>query len=240
MRLDKYILQKFFLKSRTYAENLILTGKVSVDGNICLKPAFDASDENDVVIVDDESYASQGAYKLEAAMDGFGIDARGLFCLDVGCSNGGFTDVLLRRGAKSVLAIDVGECALPPQILASGKVTFLRANARALPQEIPQADFLCSDLSFISLKLVLGEFYKALKPSGRAVVLVKPQFELGRGALNKKGIVTSEKLRAKALDDICDFAEGVGFEKLATMTSPIRFSEKNVEFLLYLQKPAEA
>ncbi len=236
MRLDKYIQEKFALRSRTYAENLILTGCVFVGGREVKKPSFDVGEECDVQILDDEGYASQGAYKLEKALNVFGIDVTGLTCADIGCSNGGFTDVLLRHGAASVLAVDVGECALPKAILEDGRVKFLKANARALPRDLDKVDFVCTDVSFISLKLILGELYALLNDEGRAVALVKPQFEVGASALNKSGIVKSEALRRGAMDGVKKFAESVGFRVAGEDTAPIRYADKNIEYLLYLKK----
>lgn len=238
MRLDKYIQEKFNLKSRTYAENLIKTGNVFVDGKAVTKSGEDVDDNNKVEISDNQNFASQGAYKLEKAFEEWNIDASGKYCADIGCSNGGFTDCLLRRGADRVLAIDVGECALEKRLLDSGKVEFLRANARELPP-LEQVDFLCSDLSFISLKYVLGSMFSLLKNGGEAVVLVKPQFELDKSALNKNGIVKSEKLRKNALENVKNYVLGCGFVIKGETTSPIRYENKNVEYLLYLQKPCD-
>ena len=134
MRLDKFLQTEFGLRSRTYAENLILRGRVAVNGRQILKPAADVAESDKVEILSDEDYASQGAYKIEEAHRVFGFAVSGLDCADIGCSNGGFTDFLLRHGAKSVLAVDVGECALPEKLSGDPRVTFLRANARELPQ----------------------------------------------------------------------------------------------------------
>lgn len=238
MRLDVYLLRKFGLRSRTYAENLILRGLVTVNGKPVAKPSFDIDEARGdrAEILSDDGYASQGAYKLAEAKRVFGFDAAGLDCADIGCSNGGFTDFLLRCGAKSVLAVDVGECALPDALLADGRVTFLRANARELPPAADK-DFLTADLSFISLKLVLPAFFGLLKEGGRAVVLVKPQFEAGRGALNKKGIVLSEKDRTRAVEGVVAAAEECGFRKIGLTPSPVVYSDKNREYLLMLEKP---
>lgn len=236
MRLDKYIQEKFNLKSRTYAENLIKTGAVLVDGKIVTKSGQEVGESAEIQIADDKQYASQGAYKLEKAIDVFSLEVQGLDCADIGCSNGGFTDCLLRHGAKSVLAIDVAECALEQKLLQSGKVTFLRANARELPP-LDKVDFLCSDLSFISLKLTLPSMYSLLKEGGDAIVLIKPQFELDKSALNKNGIVQSEKLRQRAVDAVKGYAISSGFQIKGVDVSPIRYENKNVEYLLYLQKP---
>lgn len=185
MRIDKYLQEKFNLRSRTYAENLIKKGLVQVNGNKVVKTSFDVNDGDDVQILSDENYASQGAYKLLEAINKFSLNLDGLDCIDVGCSNGGFTDCLLRHDANRVLAVDVADCALPENILADPRVEFLKANARNLVLE-EKFDFACSDVSFISLRYILPTLFSALKNGGRAVVLVKPQFELDKSALNKK------------------------------------------------------
>lgn len=237
MRIDKYIQNKFNLKSRTYAENLIKTGSVLLRGKVVTKSSLDVGENDDIEIVNDENYASQGAYKLEKAFDDFSLDVNGKNCADIGCSNGGFTDCLLRHGAKHVLAVDVADCALDSKLLESGKVDFLKANARELPKILEKVDFLCSDVSFISLKYVLQSMFDLLKNGGEAVVLVKPQFELDKSALTKSGIVTDEKLRKRAVESVKSYAISVGFEILDLSISPIRYENKNVEYLLYLKKP---
>lgn len=237
MRIDKYIQDKFNLKSRTYAENLIKTGSVLLRGKVVTKSSLDVGENDDIEIVNDENYASQGAYKLEKAFNDFSLDINSKNCADIGCSNGGFTDCLLRHGAKHVLAVDVADCALDAKLLESGKVDFLKANARELPKNLEKVDFLCSDVSFISLKYVLQSMFDLLKNGGEAVVLVKPQFELDKSALTKSGIVTDEKLRKRAVESVKSYAISVGFEILDLSTSPIRYENKNVEYLLYLKKP---
>lgn len=237
MRIDKYIQDKFNLKSRTYAENLIKTGSVLLRGKVVTKSSLDVGENDDIEIVNDENYASQGAYKLEKAFDDFSLDVNGKNCADIGCSNGGFTDCLLRHGAKHVLAVDVADCALDSKLLESGKVDFLKANARELPKNLEKVDFLCSDVSFISLKYVLQSMFDLLKNGGEAVVLVKPQFELDKSVLTKSGIVTDEKLRKRAVESVKSYAISVGFEILDLSISPIRYENKNVEYLLYLKKP---
>lgn len=237
MRIDKYIQDKFNLKSRTYAENLIKTGSVLLRGKVVTKSSLDVGENDDIEIVNDENYASQGAYKLEKAFDDFSLDVNSKNCADIGCSNGGFTDCLLRHGAEHVLAVDVADCALDAKLLESGKVDFLKANARELPKNFEKVDFLCSDVSFISLKYVLQSMFDLLKNGGEAVVLVKPQFELDKSALTKSGIVTDEKLRKRAVESVKSYAISVGFEILDLSTSPIRYENKNVEYLLYLKKP---
>ena len=183
MRLDVFLQREFSLRSRTYAENLILRGLVEVDGRVVKKPSFDVPEDCKTArILQDENYASQGAYKLAEALRAFSIDLSGADCADIGCSNGGFTDLMLRRGAKSVLAVDVGKCALPESILADSRVTFLKANARELPPT-KDKDFLSADLSFISLTLVLPALFGVLKEGGKAKAraLQKGDRPLGKG-----------------------------------------------------------
>lgn len=235
MRLDKYLLTNFNLRSRTYAENLIRTGGVLVNGAVVIKPSYDITNES-VEIIDDSEYASQGAYKLEEAFKVFDLDVNGKLCLDLGCSNGGFTDCLLRHGAAKVISVDVAECALPQQLLNSGKVEFIRANARELPIDFKPVQFVCSDLSFISICLVLPQIHRILVSGGEAVVLIKPQFELDRRALSKSGIVTDEKLRSSAVEKVKLSAQSIGFEILGVTQSPVRYQNKNIEYLLHIKK----
>ena len=135
-----------------------------------------------------------------------------------------------------MLAVDVADCALEKKLLETGKVEFLKANARALPHNLEKVDFLCSDVSFISLTYVLQSMSDLLKTDGEAVVLIKPQFELDKSALNKSGIVTDEKLRKKAVENVTEYARNVGFKILNLSTSPIRYENKNIEYLLYMKK----
>lgn len=236
MRLDKFLQEKFNLKSRTYAENLIRTGRVIVDGKTARKTGLEVSVDSDIQITKDEGYASQGAYKLEKAFDCFGINVSLKNCVDLGCSNGGFTDCLLRHGANSVLAIDVADCALEQFLLDSGKVTFLKANARELPDDLGEYDFVCGDLSFISQKHILPSVYKLLKYGGEAVMLIKPQFELDKFSLNKNGIVVDNNLRENAITLVKGYALENGFEIKSIATSPVRYENKNVEYLIHLKK----
>ena len=235
MRIDKYLVECNLVPSRTYAENLVLKGKVKVDGKVTTKPSFDVKENMSVEIIEDEGYASQGAYKLLEAIEEFSLKLTGLDTADIGCSNGGFTDVLLRNDVKSVLAVDVAECDLPKRILDDNRVQFLQCNARELP-ELNQKDFVCSDVSFISLRYILPSIYNLLKEGGEAVVLIKPQFELDKSALSKKGIVLNEKDRQKAISYVQSYAILSGFKILGIATSPIFYENKNVEYLLHLKK----
>jgi 23S rRNA (cytidine1920-2'-O)/16S rRNA (cytidine1409-2'-O)-methyltransferase len=235
LRIDKYLVEFGNVPSRTYAENLVLKGKVQVDGKVITKPSFDVKDNMSVEIVEDEGYASQGAYKLLKAIHDFDLQLQDFDTADIGCSNGGFTDVLLRNNVKSVLAVDVAQCDLPDRILKDERVTFMQCNARELP-DLDKKDFVCSDVSFISLKHILPSIYNLLKDGGEAVVLIKPQFELDKSALSKKGIVLSEKDRQRAISYVTSYAIASGFKVLGQSTSPIFYDNKNIEYLLHLGK----
>ncbi len=185
MRLDKYIFENFSLKSRTFAENLIIKGKVKVDGVVCVKPSFEVSKDNLVEVDDKNEFASLGGDKLQKAITVFNLDLTDKKCVDIGASNGGFTDCMLRAGAKSVYAVDVAESALPASLINDGRVV-VRDNlsARAITDKDVdgKCDFLSIDVSFISLKLVIPACFALLDESGVAVTLIKPQFELGKRA----------------------------------------------------------
>lgn len=237
MRLDKYIQEKFNLKSRTYAENLILLQKVKVNDKICVKPSMQVDDTFIIDVDLSYDYASQGARKLLAAIETFHISIGEKSAIDLGCSNGGFCDVLLRNGAKSVLGIDVGDCVLPDNLLSDQRLSFLKANARELPDNLDEtADIVTGDLSFISLKLILPSVYKLLKDNGESVMLIKPQFEVGKSALSKDGIVLDEKDRKRAVEDVKSFAENIGFSVVGVVQSPVVYENKNKEYLIYLKK----
>ncbi len=235
MRIDKFLVEKNLAPSRTYAENLVLKGKVKADGKLVKKPSFDVKENAFIEIIEDEGFASQGAYKLAEAISCFQLNLENKSTADIGCSNGGFTDVLLRNNVKSVLAVDVAECDLPKHIVDDSRVTFIQQNARELIFE-SCVDFVCSDVSFISLRLILPSIYNLLKSGGEAVVLIKPQFELEKSALSKKGIVLNEKDRLRAINLVRGYATETGFEVLGQTTSPIFYNNKNIEYLLHLKK----
>lgn len=236
MRLDKFLQDHFDLKSRTYAENLIKTQSVLVNGKIVDKCSFDVDENDSIEILDNNNFASQGAYKLEEAISKFNLDLSGLSCADIGCSNGGFTDCLLRHKAKKVLAIDVAECALDEKLIKDSRVTFLQANARELDPSLEKVDFICSDVSFISLSYILHSVYNLLKEDGFAVMLIKPQFELDKNALTKNGIVKNEKLVKQAIELVKGYCVNNNFKIVDICPAPIRFENKNREFLILIKK----
>lgn len=223
-------------------QQLIEKGCVLLNGQPVTKASADVKPDDVIRITEAFRFASIGGDKLEKAFCDFpSCSVEGKICADIGASNGGFTDCLLKRGARRVYAIDVGECALSQALRLNPKVIVKdRTNARYLTAQSlgETCDFVCSDVSFISLKLILPSIAAILQEGGEAIVLVKPQFEVGSKYLNKKGIVTDEKIRRKALDDVCAFCASVGLEVVGRTTAPIR-AEKNTEFLIYLKKCIE-
>ena len=235
MRLDLFIYNKYNLKSRTYASELIKKGQVKVNGEVVTKSSIDVDDTFDILIDNQDNFASQGAYKLKKAIEDFNIDVKDKVCADFGCSNGGFTDVLLRNGAKFVYAYDVGDCALDPKLLGTNKVEFIKCNLRYL-EELDKVDFLCCDVSFISVKLIIPSIYKILKVGGEGVILIKPQFEAGQKYLNKNGIVTDKNIHEKVILDVLNCLKENNLDPINKTTSPIYYEDKNVEYLVYFKK----
>ena len=238
MRLDLFILQKFNLKSRSFAENLIKKGKVNVNNVTQKKPSHDVSDGDEVEVFQDDEFESLGGDKLQKALSTFNIDVENLECVDIGASNGGFTDCMLKHGAKIVYAVDVGQTQLNENLLRNDKVVvkdFLNAREITTDDVNGKKDFLTIDVSFISLKLVIPSCFKLLKDDGQAVVLVKPQFEVGK-KLGKSGIVVNPVDRMKVVNDILKFARELGFSAEGIATIPDNFKNKNIEYLIYFKK----
>lgn len=246
MRLDVYLSEKNLTKSRAAAAALIKAGAVSVNGKIVEKSAFEVGENDDVKIVGETlKYVGRGGLKLEKALEIGKIDLSGKTCLDIGASTGGFTDCMLQNGAKTVYAVDVGTNQLDEKLRNDARVISLENTDIRDFFLNSEADFIGADVSFISLKLVLPHIFRLLKKDGKAVVLVKPQFEagsssVGRKALSKKGVVTDEKARLKIVAEVRDFAEQCGFTVLLTEKSPITGGSGNVEYLMILEKQNES
>lgn len=240
MRLDVYLADAALVDSRTDAKNFILGGSVSVNGKTVKKPAFGVSG-NEEITVDKSSkkYVSRGGLKLEAALDKFSIDVSGALAIDVGASSGGFTDCLLKRGAKRVLAVDSGSGQLVQSIRNDSRVlVYENFNARYMNAD--DFDYTPSlavmDVSFISAKLIIPSVSSVLAPEGRFICLIKPQFEVGRSGLNKKGIVKNEELRRRVVNDVVESASLCGFTLMGLMESPIVGGDGNIEYLAYFTK----
>ncbi len=240
MRLDQYLAEKGLCKSRTAAQSLIKSGGVSMNGSPCGKPSADVSDGDEVIVTGEQlKYVGRGGLKLEGAVNAFGIQLSGLVCLDIGSSTGGFTDCMLQNGAAKVYAVDVGTDQLDQKLRADSRVVVMEQTDIRTAQLPEQVDFVGTDVSFISLKQVIPHINRLLKMHGKAAALIKPQFEAGRQALNKKGIVKDEKVRRRVVEDITQFAGQCGFAVLGVTGSPVQGGDGNTEYLMYIEKEAE-
>ena len=238
MRLDQYLYHNNMTSSRSRAANLVELGRVVVNGKKVTKASYEVK-ENDEVVITEDYEASLGGLKLTEAFDKFGIDVKGMVCLDVGAANGGFTDILLKREASKVYALDVGECALPERLIDDPSVVVMdRTNARDLKENTfdIKPDFAVIDVSFISVTLIIGPVASSLKANAEIIALIKPQFECTKGDLSKKGILLDAKKRQKAVDKVSQYATMSGLKILGLTEAPHPFREKNQEYLLYLKK----
>lgn len=238
-RLDKLLVDKKIIQSRERANRLIKEGGVLVNGKIITKPSSKV--ENDAKIEvkkEDIKWVSRAGLKLEKAISYWNINPKNFICMDVGASTGGFTDVLLTNGATKVYAIDVGHNQLVDKIKNDSRVINIeRVNARNIDKELitEEVDFICIDVSFISLSLILPNVIQFLKKGGEIVALIKPQFEVGSKKI-EKGIVKSKKLHEEVVNKIINLANELGLEVKGTTDSPISGSKGNKEFLIYLKK----
>jgi 23S rRNA (cytidine1920-2'-O)/16S rRNA (cytidine1409-2'-O)-methyltransferase len=233
-RADVVLVERGFFASRARAQEAIAAGLVTVNGAVIRKASDSVPEEAVITAEQPHPYVSRGGVKLAAALDVFQIDPKDKVCLDIGASTGGFTEVLLKRGASHVYAVDVGHSQLHPKVVGNARVTNLEGtDARSLNADlIPQAaDLLVSDVSFISLKLVLPTAIALLKPRAELAVLVKPQFEAGRDHV-KKGIVRDGAVHRAVCEDMTAFIASLGFEIMGLIPSPIEGGDGNREFLL--------
>ncbi len=243
LRLDQLLLMKGLVASRARARDAIQRGTVTIDGRVVTKPSASVAEDARIEIDDPaQPYVSRAALKLRAGLDHFGLSAEGLDCLDIGASTGGFTEVLLEAGAAHVIAIDVGHGQFHPRLEADPRVTSLEGvNARALEED--QLDgrsigMIVSDVSFISLRLALPPALEMAEPGAHCLLLVKPQFEAGREAISKAGLLKAPETApdvARSLE--IWLTEDMGWESLGLIPSPIAGGDGNVEFLLAGRKP---
>jgi 23S rRNA (cytidine1920-2'-O)/16S rRNA (cytidine1409-2'-O)-methyltransferase len=240
-RLDQLLVDRGLVPSRERARALILAGDVMVDGRPADKAGTAVSSEASLTLrTADHPWVSRGGLKLVHALDSFAIDPAGMTALDIGASTGGFTDVLLQRGAAKVVALDVGHNQIDWKIRSDPRVHVLEGiNARyltpdQLPQDFRQFQLVTIDVSFISLRHILPVVPPLLAPGAHVIALVKPQFEAGRGDVGKGGIVRDERIHARVIEEVSEAARQAGLEKRGLEVSPITGAEGNREFLLYL------
>ena len=234
-RADLFLVANGFAETRAEAQAAIRAGRVIANGNPIRKPSQLLRSEMRIQYERAHPYVSRGGVKLAAALKHFGYSSDGLTCLDIGASTGGFTQVLLENGANRVYAVDVGHGQLNTNLVSDPRVVLLEGlNARNLSggpiHELVGA--VVADVSFISLKLVLPSSLSLASKNAWAVVLVKPQFEIGRAGIDKGGIVKSESARMRVLDDIVGWMTGQGWRVDGTIPSPIAGADGNQEYLL--------
>jgi 23S rRNA (cytidine1920-2'-O)/16S rRNA (cytidine1409-2'-O)-methyltransferase len=234
-RLDQLVVERGLAESRERAQALILAGQVIVNGQKSSKPGHSIAGDARIEVLERMPYVSRGGFKLAAALDHFSIDVAGWTCLDVGASTGGFTDCLLQRGAKSVWAIDVGHGQFDWKLRNDPRVVVKEGiNARYLvPADYPfKFDLAVCDASFISTTMLVPAIVPLLTSPRRLIVLVKPQFEVGRADIGKGGIVRSPELHELACARVRNAVQAQGLDS-AIIPSPILGTEGNREFLLY-------
>jgi 23S rRNA (cytidine1920-2'-O)/16S rRNA (cytidine1409-2'-O)-methyltransferase len=245
-RLDAELVRRGLARSRDHASELIAAGKVKVSGAVATKPATGVGADAPILVdtseTDDPGYASRGAHKLIGALEAFsGVQVKGRRCLDAGASTGGFTDVLLRNHAASVIAVDVGYGQLVWSLQTDDRVTVMdRTNVRTLTLEDigEPVELVVSDLSFISLTLVLPALIGVVKPDGDLVLMVKPQFEVGKERLGKGGVVRDPELRADAVRGVAAKAAELGWGVEGVAASPLPGPSGNVEYFLWIRRTA--
>lgn len=244
MRADVYIFSQGAVKSRKQARDLIDAQAVYIDGKPVKKASedIDSSVAHEIRVEKKEKYVSRGGLKLEAALDAFDVDVSGAYALDIGASTGGFTDCLLQRGAAHCVAVDSGHGQLAPQIAEDERVTsYEKYNARELSHDIISggADIVVMDVSFISQTLIIGNIPKLLREDGVFISLIKPQFEAGRSAIGKGGMVRSRADRETAVFRVVDFARSVGLICTGFIVSPIKGGDGNTEYLAIFKRKGE-
>ena len=243
VRLDQLIFDRGLAESRERAKTSVMAGIVYVNGQKETKPGTSVPEDAEVEVRGAViPYVSRGGLKLEKALRVFPVDPKGAVCVDCGASTGGFSDVLLKNGASKVYAVDVGYGQLAWSLRNDPRIVCMeRTNIRYVThQEIPEEmDLAVADLSFISLRLVLGPIYGLLKDHGQVICLVKPQFEAGKEKVGKKGVVRDSSVHVEVLENFCTFAREAGFGLKGLDYSPIRGPEGNIEYLAWLEKDGE-
>ena len=242
-RLDCILFERGLCESREKAKAIIMSGNVYVENQKADKPGTSYEETANIEVRSAAlAYVSRGGLKLEKAIKEFKIDLNGLVTMDIGASTGGFTDCMLQNGAKKVYAVDVGYGQLAWKLRNDDRVVNLeKTNIRYLDKDLitDQLDFFSVDVSFISLCKVLDVAKDFLEEGGRAVCLIKPQFEAGREKVGKNGVVRDAKVHKEVIEKVCDYVKENGFNILGLDYSPIKGPKGNIEYLIYLKKSRE-
>jgi 23S rRNA (cytidine1920-2'-O)/16S rRNA (cytidine1409-2'-O)-methyltransferase len=242
VRLDQALVARGLARSRTHAASLISEGKVSSAGQVLSKASLQVEDSKDLAVehTEQDSYVSRAGHKLAGALDAFpAITVAGKRCLDAGASTGGFTDVLLRRGAAHVVAVDVGHGQLVPQLRDDPRVEVhegLNVRYMSAADIGGPVALTVADLSFISLTLVVLPLALSTEPGGDLVLMVKPQFEIGKDRLGRTGVVNSERERRMAVEKVANAALDAGVDLCGLAASPLPGQDGNVEYFLWIKR----
>ncbi len=239
-RLDHLLVDQGLVSSREKAKVLVVAGKVLVDDQKVDKPGATVSTEARLRVIDPLPYVSRGGLKLEGALDALGVNPAGMVVMDVGASTGGFTDCVLKRGARKVYAVDVGYGQLAWELRRDPRVINLeRTNIRYLERRAVEeegVDLVLIDTSFISIEKFLPHLLEFLKDGGEVIGLIKPQFEVGKGEVGKGGVVRDPGLHQKVIDRISAFSSGLGMRVLAVIESCLLGPKGNKEFFIHLRR----
>jgi 23S rRNA (cytidine1920-2'-O)/16S rRNA (cytidine1409-2'-O)-methyltransferase len=236
-RLDQALVERGLVETRQKAQMLIRAGEVRLDGVVAEQADQRVAEGAEVEVAARPRYVGRGGEKLAGALDDLGVDPGGRICLDAGASTGGFTDALLQRGARQVYAIDVGYGQLAWRLRQDERVVVIeRTNIRGLASlDGPTPDLAVGDLSFISLRLVVPAIRRLMSPAGEILVLLKPQFELGRGRVGKGGVVRNQDDRDEAVSSFIDWAAQEGLEVLGTAPSRVAGAKGNREYFVHIR-----
>lgn len=242
-RVDVLLVQQGIFESREQAKRAIMAGEIYNEDNLRLDKPGEKISADSILHSNGKmmKYVGRGAFKLEKAVNSFKINLQDKICLDIGSSTGGFTDVALQNGAKLVYALDVGTNQLAwklrsdERVVVMEQVNFRYSKPKDFLKGLPE--FAMTDVSFISLELILPPMFEIIIPGSEAVCLIKPQFEAGRDKVGKKGIVRDRKVHEEVINNVIEFAKKTGFNILNLDFSPIKGGEGNIEFLLHIQKP---
>jgi len=241
-RLDVALVERGLVETRSKAQSLVMARRVLVNGSFVDKAGATVADDDEVRVAElEHPWVGRGGMKLAHALERFGIDVAEKVCVDIGASTGGFTDVMLKKGARKVYAIDVGYGQLDASLRSDPRVVNReKVNARYLQAEDfeERIGFVSIDVSFISLKLILPTVARFL--DGELVALIKPQFEVGKGDVGKGGIVRDEAKRRDAVDSVVAFAREHGYDVKGVIESPVKGAEGNVEYLMHASRDSRA
>lgn len=241
-RLDAELVTRGIARSRERAKEMIKSGAVTINGIPAKKSSAEVSAEDKIESAEQELYVGRGALKLERAAEYFSLDFNGLKCLDIGASTGGFTEYMIKHGAETVYAVDVGHGQLAESLRREKRVVNLEnTDIRSVTttETGGQFDFVCADVSFISLTRIFPKISELLKENGVAAVLIKPQFEAGKSDIGKKGVVKDKKVHMRILEELDSFVRLTGLMPVSYTYSPIKGGSGNTEYLVKLVKCSE-